>query len=92
MPNHVPLLHRINNKDPIPKENFDYGVNYMGSEYSNKYKTPKPNEYDKNHVSVGPQEFSGFVTNKESDPLTFLPGYLAVLTIKLKFFFINIDY
>jgi hypothetical protein len=25
-PKHVPLLHRLNNKDPLPKENEDYVI------------------------------------------------------------------
>jgi len=73
-PKQIPLLQNIHHKDPLTKKNFNYGVDYMNTEYETNYLKHEPYKLT-NQIKVGPKEESGFVANKEKeDVLTNAPG------------------
>ncbi|KAF6016462.1 PPP1R32 [Bugula neritina] len=74
-PNKKCYLQKIQSKDPVEDENHYYGPNYMSTE-SSKHFVKKPlngPQVEMSTATLGPNEISGFVHNKNVEPVTFHP-------------------
>jgi len=71
LPCHRPLLHKLQGKDPIGNENHGYGPSYMKSETQQKFQGQPWPSVDISTREVGPLEVSGFVHNKNCEPITY---------------------